>query len=52
MPATAPTTRRTDHVLALMAKGDELFNARDWEALEPGSCKPPLNCSPPADAPR
>ena len=35
MPATAPTTRRTDHVLALMAKGDELFNARDWEALEP-----------------
>ena len=35
MPTTAPTTRRTDHVLALMAKGDELFNARDWEALEP-----------------
>ena len=35
MPATAPTTRRTDHVLALMATGDDLFNARDWEALEP-----------------
>jgi len=35
MPPTAPTMRRTDHVLALMAKGDELFNARDWEALEP-----------------
>ena len=51
MPATAPTTRRTDHVLALMAKGDALFNARDWEALEaihhldmiahiPGSAQP------------
>ena len=35
MPATAPTTRRTDHVLALMAMGDDLFNARDWKALEP-----------------
>src|ERR1700751_1091964 len=35
MPATAPTTRRTDHLLARMAKGDELFNARDWEALGP-----------------
>ena len=35
MPATAPTARRTDHLLALMAKGDELFNARDWEALGP-----------------
>src|ERR1700747_440673 len=35
MPATAPTARRTDQLLARMAKGDELFNARDWEALGP-----------------
>src|ERR1700757_4806515 len=33
--ATATRTSRTEHLLALMAKGDDLFNARDWEALEP-----------------
>src|SRR6266566_1360624 len=25
---------RTERLLALMAKGDDLFNVRDWEALE------------------
>ena len=35
MPATTQTTNRTERLLALMAKGDNLFNARDWEALEP-----------------
>ena len=33
--ATATQTSRTEHLLSLMARGDELFNARDWEALEP-----------------
>ena len=35
MPATTQATSRTERLLALMAKGDELFNARDWKALEP-----------------
>ena len=35
MPATPRTTNRTERLLALMAEGDELFNTRDWEALEP-----------------
>jgi hypothetical protein len=35
MPATTQTTSRTERLLALMAKGDDLFNARDWETLEP-----------------
>jgi SnoaL-like polyketide cyclase len=30
----ATTTSRTEHLLALMIQGDDLFNARDWEALE------------------
>jgi hypothetical protein len=34
MPAATQTTSRTEHLLALMTKGDDLFNARDWEALE------------------
>jgi len=29
------TTTRTEHLLALMANGDSLFNARDWAALDP-----------------
>ena len=28
------TGLRTEHLLALMTKGDDLFNARDWQALE------------------
>jgi len=35
MPAATQTTTRTEHLLALMTKGDDLFNARDWEALGP-----------------
>ena len=31
--ATQPTSR-TEHLLALMTKGDDLFNARDWLALD------------------
>jgi hypothetical protein len=42
---------RTEHLLALMTKGDDLFNARDWQALDavhhpdmiafiPGSAEP------------
>jgi hypothetical protein len=31
--ATA-TEQRTAHLLELMTKGDDLFNARDWQALE------------------
>jgi len=51
MPTATPTARRTEHLLALMTKGDDLFNARDWGALEvvhhpdmiahiPGSAEP------------
>jgi hypothetical protein len=25
---------RTEHLLALMTKGDDLFNARDWQAMD------------------
>ena len=28
------TEERTAHLLELMTKGDDLFNARDWQALE------------------
>ena len=28
------TTGRTEHLLALMTRGDDLFNARDWQALD------------------
>jgi len=35
MATTTRNTSRTERLLALMAKGDDLFNARDWEALEP-----------------
>jgi hypothetical protein len=45
------TSDRTEHLLALMAKGDDLFNGRDWQALDdvhrldmiafiPGSAEP------------
>ena len=45
------TTGRTEHLLALMTRGDDLFNARDWRALDdvhhpdmiafiPGSAEP------------
>jgi len=32
---TTQATTRTQRLLALMRKGDDLFNARDWEALGP-----------------
>ncbi len=35
MATTTQKTSRTEHLLALMTKGDDLFNARDWQALEP-----------------
>ena len=35
MATATRNTSRTERLLALMAKGDDLFNARDWEALEP-----------------
>ena len=35
MATATRNTSRTERLLALMAKGDNLFNARDWEALEP-----------------
>ncbi len=45
------TSNRTEHLLALMTRGDDLFNARDWQALDdvhhpdmiafiPGSAEP------------
>jgi hypothetical protein len=34
MSPTTETTTRTAHLLALMTHGDDLFNARDWQALE------------------
>ena len=51
MPAATQTTSRTARLLALMTKGDDLFNARDWQALDdvhhpdmiahiPGSAEP------------
>ena len=35
MSTTTDDTIRTARLLTLMAKGDDLFNARDWDALEP-----------------
>src|SRR5438094_5127077 len=51
MPTTTDGTRRTAHLLELMTNGDDLFNARDWQALDevhhpdmiahiPGSAEP------------
>ncbi|MDX6442624.1 MAG: hypothetical protein QOE43_2353 [Gaiellaceae bacterium] len=34
MTTTPQRTGRTEQLLALMTKGDDLFNARDWQALE------------------
>ena len=34
MANTTRNTSRAERLLALMTKGDDLFNARDWEALE------------------
>src|SRR5690349_17014303 len=51
MTINTETTGRTKHLLALMTRGDDLFNARDWTALDdvhhpdmiafiPGSAEP------------
>lgn len=51
MTVNKEATDRTKHLLALMARGDDLFNARDWQALDdvhhpdmiafiPGSAEP------------
>ena len=34
MAAAPRNATRTEHLLALMTKGDDLFNARDWRALD------------------
>jgi hypothetical protein len=34
MSTMTDSTTRTERLLALMTKGDDLFNARDWDALE------------------
>jgi hypothetical protein len=34
MATTTDNPRRTSHLLALMKKGDEAFNARDFEAVD------------------
>jgi SnoaL-like polyketide cyclase len=34
MAATTNTTNRTEHLLELMTKGDDAFNARDFETLD------------------
>ena len=34
MATTAHTPSRTEHLLALMTKGDDAFNARDFEAVD------------------
>ena len=34
MTINTETTGRTEHLLALMTRGDDLFNARDWQALD------------------
>jgi hypothetical protein len=34
MATTTNTTTRTAHLLDLMTKGDDAFNARDWEAVD------------------
>jgi SnoaL-like polyketide cyclase len=33
MASAARNTSRTEHLLELMTNGDDLFNARDWQAL-------------------
>ncbi len=51
MTINTGTTSRTEHLLALMTRGDDLFNGRDWAALDdvhhpdmiafiPGSAEP------------
>jgi hypothetical protein len=51
MTINTEATGRTEHLLALMTRGDDLFNARDWTALDdvhhpdmiafiPGSAEP------------
>ena len=34
MTSNTEATGRTNHLLALMTRGDDLFNARDWTALD------------------
>ncbi|MEA2213656.1 MAG: hypothetical protein QOF83_3604 [Solirubrobacteraceae bacterium] len=34
MPATTENTSRTAHVIDLMTKGDNAFNARDWDTVD------------------
>jgi hypothetical protein len=34
MATTAKTVSRTAHLLELMTRGDDAFNARDWEAVD------------------
>jgi len=34
MTINTETTGRTKHLLALMTRGDDLFNARDWQTLD------------------
>ena len=34
MATTTDTASRTAHLLELMTKGDDAFNARDWEAVD------------------
>jgi hypothetical protein len=34
MATTTPAASRTAHLLELMAKGDDAFNARDWQAVD------------------
>jgi hypothetical protein len=34
MPATTENTSRTAHVIELMTKGDNAFNARDWDTVD------------------
>ena len=34
MSTTTDTARRTAHLLALMKKGDDAFNARDFAAVD------------------
>src|SRR6266550_4395790 len=34
MVTTTHTTSRTEHLRELMTKGDDAFNARDWEAVD------------------
>src|SRR3954451_14446177 len=36
MATTTPNTSRTERLLALMTKGDDAFNARDFEAVDAG----------------